>query len=241
MPDDADLVHADRLRAIATALPEATEVDTFGNPTFRVATKPFAVYERVGGAPVVRVKLPAADQAALLDRPGFEPAPGTGHRGWTNIRLDLGVDWHEIDRLVVASYRQQAPGGLRRALDELLAAAGEEPPQEDEPVTVDLSPDPVPARVLRIVTVPGADVDAVAAAEAAWRVATEGRRARSRVLVAQRADPAAVVVLVEYGSAAEAAIDRDLPETGPHHERLAALARGPVSVDDLVLHHLEAR
>jgi predicted DNA-binding protein (MmcQ/YjbR family) len=244
--DETDRVHVERLRAMAMVLPEATEVETFGNPTFRVATTPFAVFERVAGVPVVRVKLDLDEQAQLVQRPGYEAAPDTGHHGWTNIRLDLDVPWSQIDRLVVESYRQQAPKSLRLVLDDLLAAAGEEPLEEDElPVEVDLTPEPVPPRVLRLVTLVGAAVEAVVAAERDWREASEGRRARSRLTVAERVgvdgDGGAVLLLIDYASAADVALDDSLPETTAFREALARLSGGAVEVLDVVQHRTDMR
>lgn len=246
MVDETDRVHVERLRVMAMVLPEATEVETFGNPTFRVATTPFAVFERVAGVPVVRVKLDVTEQARLVEQPGYEAAPDTGHHGWTNIRLDLDVAWAEIDRLVVESYRQQAPKGLRLALDELLAAAGEEPLEEDDlPTEVDLTPEPVPPRVLRLITVPGTPLDAVVAAELDWREATQGRRARSRLTVAERrgsdGGPGDVVLVVDYASARDAELDDSLPETAAFRETLARLSGGAVEVQEVVQHRTDVR
>jgi predicted DNA-binding protein (MmcQ/YjbR family) len=221
MTDDA--AHVDRLRVMCMVLPEATEVETFGNPTFRVATKPFAVFERYQGAPVVSVKATADDQAVLTAREGFEAAAYTGHHGWTNVRLDLEVAWSEIDELVVASYRLQAPKRLRLALDELLEAAGEEALEgEDEPVDLDVPALPVDRRVVQIVEVATDDFEAVRAAEAAWRAETEGRRAKSRLLAGHAGE--VVVLVVEYASAADAAVDGELPETKAFFEALTRVA-----------------
>lgn len=229
MADDAELV--ERLRAISLVLPEATEVDLFGNPTFRVATVAFAAFERDQGVPVVRVKQELDDQAALVARDGFEPAPETGVHGWTNIRLDLGVEWDEIDPLVVASYRLQAPKHLRAALDELLEAAGEEPAGEEVEAPVDLDV-PIAAsdrRVLVVIEVSTEDDGAVVAAEEAWRVATVDDRAPSRILHAT--GPDGHLVVIEYATAADADRDEALGPTGTLHAELSRIGRGvPPSV-----------
>jgi len=226
--DDAELV--ERLRAISLILPEATEVDLFGNPTFRVATVAFAAFERDQGVPVVRVKQDLDDQAALVTRDGFEPAPETGGHGWTHIRLDLGVGWDEIDPLVVASYRLQAPKHLREALDEMLEAAGEEPIEEvDEPVDLDLPTAASDRRVVVVIEVSTEDDAAVVAAEEAWRVATVDQRAPSRILHAT--GPHGHLVVVEYATAADAAHDDALGPTSALLEDLARLGGGaPPSV-----------
>src|SRR5262245_2099007 len=238
MSDDA--VHVERLRAMCMVLPEATEVETFGNPTFRVATKPFAVFERYQGAPVVTVKASLDDQAVLVDREGFEVAAYIGHHGWTNVRLDLDVSWSEIDELIVASYRMQAPKPLRLALDELLEAAGETPLEADEEeVDLDVPALPEDRSVIRLVEVATDDLDAVQAAEQAWRAATEGRRARSRVLFG-RAD-GAVVLSIEYASAADATRDDELAETAELLAALEKLAGGSVTLRTIEIDRADRR
>lgn len=41
----------------------------------------------------------------------FRP-PYVGHRGWLGVRLDVDVDWAEIDRIVRDAYRLVAPKSL---------------------------------------------------------------------------------------------------------------------------------
>ena len=110
----------DRLRSLCLLLPEVAEIDGLGRPTFRVATRGFAVFEIVDGRPAVTVKLPLERQAALLGRPGIAAEADTGHHGWTV--LDVGLaGWPAIDELVVASYRLVAPADLVARLDALLS------------------------------------------------------------------------------------------------------------------------
>jgi predicted DNA-binding protein (MmcQ/YjbR family) len=238
MSDDG--AHVDRLRAMCLVLPEATEVETFGNPTFRVATKPFAVFERYQGAPVVSVKASLDDQAALTAREGFEAAAYTGHHGWTNVRLDLDVPWSEIDELVVASYRLQAPKRLRLALDELLEAAGEPALEaDDEPVDLDVPSLADDRRVVVVVEVATDDLSSIHASEAAWRERTSGRRAKSRLLTGH--GEGTVVLLIEYASAADADADDGLPETAELMGALTALAGAPPTVRTIEIDSVDVR
>lgn len=208
-------------------LPEATEVEVFDCPTFRVATTAFAAFERDQGAPVVRVKMELEDQEVILRRDGFEPTPETGTHGWTNIRLDLGVSWDEIDELVIASYRLQAPKHLRAALDALLTAAGEEPvAEDDEPVDLEVPPSPADRRVVMVIEVKGATAEDVIDAEAAWRVETEGERAPSRVLHAH--GDGRHLITVEYATASDAELDAALPASAALLGRLTELAGSEV-------------
>jgi mannose-6-phosphate isomerase-like protein (cupin superfamily) len=134
----------DRLRSFCTMLPEVAEIDGLGRPTFRVATRGFAVYEEIGGRPSVTVKLPVEHQAAVLaEHAGASPEEETGHHGWTV--LDIGaLGWPAVDQLVVAGYRRVAPPELAAQLDALLGGGtAPAPVPADAPAT---GPDgPIPA------------------------------------------------------------------------------------------------
>src|SRR5438128_5766292 len=84
-----------QLRKICLALPEAHEVEAWGEPTFRVKNKIFAMYasdntHHGGGRPGVWIKSKHVVQEILLQR---EPAryfkpPYVGPSGWTGAFLD---------------------------------------------------------------------------------------------------------------------------------------------------------
>jgi hypothetical protein len=112
----------DRLRAICLALPEAVEKETWGDPTFRVRDKIFAMEKSGDGRVSVWCKAPQGSQEILV---GADPArffvpPYVGHKGWVGIRLDDGPDWDEVAMLVERSYRLTAP----KRLAEKLSATG---------------------------------------------------------------------------------------------------------------------
>lgn len=105
-----------RVRSISLALPEATEVEAWGRPTFR-ARKIFAVY---GGG--------SDDHGGLIFKPDPAEAPSlrADRRFFippyfpTWLCLDLagdGVDWAEVSELVQSSYRQVALRRMLSALD----------------------------------------------------------------------------------------------------------------------------
>ncbi len=116
-PDDEEL---ERLRSFCAMLPETAEIDGLGHPTFRVATKAFAIYELVDERPMACLKVSLAQQAELVGRDGFAPEPHTGEHGWTLVPLDGRVHWDEIDELVIDSYRLVAPSEYVAQLDALL-------------------------------------------------------------------------------------------------------------------------
>lgn len=111
---------AERLRAICLALPEATEKQTWGDPTYRIREKIFAM-ERSGDDCVsLWCKAPLGSQTILVgaDPERFFVPPYVGHKGWVGMRLDRGPDWAEVAALVMRSYRLTAPRRLAARLPE---------------------------------------------------------------------------------------------------------------------------
>lgn len=110
MPDHA----ADRLRAICLALPEAAEKQAWGDPTYRVRDKIFAMEKRGDGRVSVWCKAPEGSQALLIgaDPDRFFAPPYVGPKGWVGMRLDREPDWAEVATLVGRSYRLVAPKRL---------------------------------------------------------------------------------------------------------------------------------
>jgi predicted DNA-binding protein (MmcQ/YjbR family) len=101
----------DRLRTICLALPEAVEKETWGDATFRVRDKIFAVAGVEEGRVSMSCKAPPGAQEILVgaDPKRFYRPPYVGHRGWVGVRLDAGTDWDQVADLVEESYRMTAP------------------------------------------------------------------------------------------------------------------------------------
>ena len=101
------------------ALPEAREVEAWGEPTFRVRTI-FAMYSGPGGGhggdrASVWVKAVRTNQdlmvAAAPDR--FFVPPYVGPSGWIGVYLADGVtDWQELGELLWDAWRMSAPKKL---------------------------------------------------------------------------------------------------------------------------------
>jgi predicted DNA-binding protein (MmcQ/YjbR family) len=110
MPDEP----CERLRAICLALPEAAEKEAWGEPTWRVRDKIFAMARRGDGCPSLWCKAPPGSQMVLVgaDPERFFVPPYVGHKGWVGMRLDGGPDWDEVALLVRRSYRLTAPKRL---------------------------------------------------------------------------------------------------------------------------------
>ena len=108
-----------RLRKICLALPEAEEIETWGHPTFRVRKKIF-----VGcgagddGVAQMTCKAPPGEQRALVasDPERFFVPAYVGYRGWIGVRLDVDVDWGEIDGVVRDAFCMVAPKTVVAAL-----------------------------------------------------------------------------------------------------------------------------
>jgi hypothetical protein len=104
----------ERLRAICLALPEAVEKEAWGDPTFRVRDRIFAMEKRGDGRISLWCKAPPGSQMVLVgaDPDRFFVPPYVGHKGWVGVRLDSSPDWAEVAALVKRSYRRVAPKRL---------------------------------------------------------------------------------------------------------------------------------
>lgn len=112
-----------RLRKLCLALPEAHEVEAWGEPTFRVRNKLFAMFADAGnhhgrGRAAVWCKASAANQSLMVraapDR--FFVPPYVGPSGWVGVYLDGDVDWDELAGLLRDAYRLTAPKKLAALL-----------------------------------------------------------------------------------------------------------------------------
>ena len=109
-----------RLRRLCLALPEAHEVEAWGEPTFRVRNKLFAMYADAGnhhgsGRAAAWCKAAPENQRLLVraapDR--FFVPPYVGPSGWVGVWLGRGTDWTELAELLRDGYRMVAPKRLR--------------------------------------------------------------------------------------------------------------------------------
>ena len=109
----------ERLRGLCLALPEAVEKETWGDPTFRVRDKIFAMEKRGDGRVSLWCKAPPGSQMVLVgaDPNRFFVPTYVGHKGWVGVRLDNGPDWDEVAAMVRRSYRLTAPKRLAVLVD----------------------------------------------------------------------------------------------------------------------------
>ena len=96
----------------------------WGEPTFRVRNKLFAMYAAAGnhhgqGRPAVWCKAAPGNQALMVhaepDR--FFVPPYVGPSGWVGVWLDQGVRWRELRGLLEDGYRLVAPRKLLAQLE----------------------------------------------------------------------------------------------------------------------------
>lgn len=113
----------DRLREICLALPETSEVEAWGEPTFRVKGKIFAMHASAGthhgaGRPAVWILSVSLEQdLAIRARPDryFKP-PYVGPSGWIGAWLDKNPPWAEIEELLRDGWRRRAPKKLAASI-----------------------------------------------------------------------------------------------------------------------------
>lgn len=103
----------DEFRHLCLSLPEAEELETWGEATFRVRGRIFAMGSP--GGTHVSVKASLDDQAGLvaMDPRTFEVSAYTGRFGWVTVRLSrLGRRLGE--QLVRNAWERTAPRRLQR-------------------------------------------------------------------------------------------------------------------------------
>lgn len=100
-----------KLRAICLSLPEAHEVVAWGEPTFRVKNKLFAMYANPAnhhgsGRHSVWCKAEHVTQQHLIrSRPErFFFPPYVGKSGWVGVWLDKRPSWKEVEALIHDSW-----------------------------------------------------------------------------------------------------------------------------------------
>lgn len=109
-----------RLRTLCLALPETTEVQSWGHPNFKAGKKVFVAFERVRERPSIAFRLDPEDVERLLQRKHFFTTP-YGRGQWVSLWADESLDWKAVKDLVARSYRVVA---LKRMLLAATAPGG---------------------------------------------------------------------------------------------------------------------
>ncbi|GLY79792.1 MmcQ/YjbR family DNA-binding protein [Actinoallomurus iriomotensis] len=110
------MASGEALRAIALALPEAHERETWGNATFRVREKIFVIMAADGTS--ASVKATKDEQTALLaeDPETFTHPAYVGRHGWVGVDVARVGEEH-LRELVTEAWRLTAPKRVVRAFD----------------------------------------------------------------------------------------------------------------------------
>ena len=100
-----------QFRRLCLALPDAEERETWGEATFRVRDRIFAMGSAGGG--FVSVKASLDDQSGLveMDPKTFAVSAYTGRFGWVRVRL-AGVGPDLAQQLVTNAWKRTAPRRL---------------------------------------------------------------------------------------------------------------------------------
>ena len=92
------------LRAICTALPDAQESPSFGNPAFKARGKAFAVLDRYKGKSCLWLLIDPGRRDALLALPGWFKSPYDPRE--EALCCELGhIDWEAATALIRESHR----------------------------------------------------------------------------------------------------------------------------------------
>jgi hypothetical protein len=108
-----------RLRKICLSLPQAAEVEAWGEPTFRVGGKIFAMHSSASHhhgqdrESVWLMSIGIEQDLVIRARPDryFKP-PYVGPSGWIGAYLDRNPPWAEIEELLRDAWRRRAPKKL---------------------------------------------------------------------------------------------------------------------------------
>ena len=111
----------ERIRKICLAFPETSERPSHGAPTFFIRGKRAFLMVLTNhhgdGRFAIWCAAPDGVQQLLTDADPekFFVPPYVGHRGWLGVRLDRGLDWHELAGIVEDAYADVAPPKLVEA------------------------------------------------------------------------------------------------------------------------------
>lgn len=112
-----------KLRRMCLALPESHEVEAWGEPTFRVRNRIFAMYassntHHGAGRPGAWIKAAHVTQDMLLraEPERYFVPPYVGPKGWIGAFLDGKPDWEAVGDLLRDAHRELLPPRLRARL-----------------------------------------------------------------------------------------------------------------------------
>jgi hypothetical protein len=106
-----------QLRVMCLGLPEAEERETWGEATFRVRDRIFAMGSSDGGFASIKASLDDQSGLVAMDPKTFAVSAYTGRYGWVRVRLAT-LSPELARRLVTNAWKRTAPKRLIAKLDE---------------------------------------------------------------------------------------------------------------------------
>jgi hypothetical protein len=102
------------VRQTALSLPETEERETWGEATFRVRGKIFAILSPTGQGASVKGSLEQQEMLLTMDKETFAKSHYTGRFGWVSVNLSR-VDPDLMRDLIFEAWRRTAPRHLVRS------------------------------------------------------------------------------------------------------------------------------
>jgi hypothetical protein len=99
------------LQRLCMALPDVEERETWGEATFRVNDKSFAMSSPDGDTASIKASLDDQAGLAAMDPGIFSVSAYTGTYGWVRVQL-AGVSLELAERLIKNAWRRTAPKRL---------------------------------------------------------------------------------------------------------------------------------
>ena len=106
-----DPVAVGRVRSYCISLPGTTEKEAWGDPSFRVNGRMYAIMKFGRGTKLWAAGPPGAQETLLDSDPGrfFKPSNHPLHDGWVGMHLDDNpVDWETVEFLLTQAHAEVA-------------------------------------------------------------------------------------------------------------------------------------
>lgn len=111
-----------RFRKLALNLPEVVETTSFGHPWFRIGSATGKMLSAFGGENddwTACFKVGKKDMSLFLDDPRFSRTSYIGQHGWVSLHFNRSkINWLEVEDLLKASFRNNAPKKLLARLED---------------------------------------------------------------------------------------------------------------------------
>lgn len=106
-----------KLGTLCERLPETGPAEQFGNPVWKAGKKTFVSTHYHTGRLHLSFWVGPERQATLTYDSRYLIPQYTGHNGWIDLDIEDGVDWEEVERLLMGSYQHFALKRMLAALE----------------------------------------------------------------------------------------------------------------------------